>query len=195
MPNLDSLDNKQLLASGLTFGVILLFLVPWYLSGISAKTGLQSGLLGWAGTLFTIAAGTLVVLDGLGRDLPTVADLDSKQVAFSTSAAGCGFLLLRVLFTPAAFDTLTAALPLSIACSAALTYVTFAICTQSGGSGLPFSGALTSKSIPGVAAGSQLEPPGWFNDPSGRFDDRYFDGASWTAKVRTSGAETIDPEF
>lgn len=34
---------------------------------------------------------------------------------------------------------------------------------------------------------------GWFNDPYGRFQQRYFDGAKWTAHVATGGTQQIDP--
>jgi hypothetical protein len=34
--------------------------------------------------------------------------------------------------------------------------------------------------------------PGWFPDPSGRFEFRYFNGRSWTADVATDGARYID---
>ncbi len=37
------------------------------------------------------------------------------------------------------------------------------------------------------------KPAGWFNDPYGRFQKRYFDGGKWTAQVETGGEEQIDP--
>jgi len=36
-------------------------------------------------------------------------------------------------------------------------------------------------------------PPGWFPDPAGRFDHRYWDGARWTEMVSRNGSTTSDP--
>jgi hypothetical protein len=35
--------------------------------------------------------------------------------------------------------------------------------------------------------------PGWYADPLGRFELRYFNGATWTADVSTSGERFVDP--
>jgi hypothetical protein len=35
--------------------------------------------------------------------------------------------------------------------------------------------------------------PGWYADPLGRFELRYFNGATWTADVSTSGDRFVDP--
>jgi hypothetical protein len=37
------------------------------------------------------------------------------------------------------------------------------------------------------------QPTGWFPDPYGRFQQRYFDGSNWTAHVITDGAQSVDP--
>jgi hypothetical protein len=37
------------------------------------------------------------------------------------------------------------------------------------------------------------QPASWFPDPYGRFEQRYFDGAEWTAQVISNGKETVDP--
>lgn len=34
---------------------------------------------------------------------------------------------------------------------------------------------------------------GWYPDPYGRFQERHWDGTSWTARVRTGTDETVDP--
>lgn len=36
-------------------------------------------------------------------------------------------------------------------------------------------------------------PPGWFPDPLGRHEHRYFNGTSWTADVSTEGRRMVDP--
>jgi hypothetical protein len=44
--------------------------------------------------------------------------------------------------------------------------------------------------VPPVAAGP---PPGWFPDPSGRFDHRWWDGTRWTDLVSRDGTQMTDP--
>lgn len=36
-------------------------------------------------------------------------------------------------------------------------------------------------------------PPGWFPDPTGRHDHRWWDGAAWTAHVADAGIASTDP--
>ena len=36
-------------------------------------------------------------------------------------------------------------------------------------------------------------PAGWFNDPYGRYQQRYWDGSGWTEHVSTNGQQTVDP--
>lgn len=36
-------------------------------------------------------------------------------------------------------------------------------------------------------------PQGWYPDPLGRYDHRWFNGTSWTADVSTNGARHVDP--
>ncbi len=35
-------------------------------------------------------------------------------------------------------------------------------------------------------------PPGWGPDPAGRYEERFFDGHNWTARVRMGGSEAIE---
>ncbi len=37
------------------------------------------------------------------------------------------------------------------------------------------------------------QEPGWFNDPYGRFQQRYWNGTAWTEHVATNGVATADP--
>src|SRR5690606_29323812 len=39
---------------------------------------------------------------------------------------------------------------------------------------------------------SQQSPAGWFRDPLGRYEHRYWDGARWTEHVGSAGQQTID---
>ena len=36
--------------------------------------------------------------------------------------------------------------------------------------------------------------PGWFTDPRGRFEQRYWDGTKWTAHVARAGTTMVDPD-
>lgn len=38
-----------------------------------------------------------------------------------------------------------------------------------------------------------MSPPGWYADPSGRHEGRYWDGTAWTMMVADRGATTTDP--
>lgn len=37
------------------------------------------------------------------------------------------------------------------------------------------------------------KPSGWYTDPTGRTDQRYFDGSNWTSNVMRSGEQGTDP--
>ncbi len=39
---------------------------------------------------------------------------------------------------------------------------------------------------------SDLPPPNWYPDPSGKYEKRYWDGTRWTARVMNGSAETED---
>ncbi len=34
---------------------------------------------------------------------------------------------------------------------------------------------------------------GWYNDPTGRYTNRYWDGVQWTDSVNSGGANSVDP--
>jgi hypothetical protein len=46
---------------------------------------------------------------------------------------------------------------------------------------------------PVVAAAESAVPAGWYADPSGRFELRYWDGAAWTEHVSRAGQQFTDP--
>jgi hypothetical protein len=48
-----------------------------------------------------------------------------------------------------------------------------------------------TKSTRGLAMTEQAA--GWLNDPYGRYQQRYWDGAAWTAHVATNGVQQVDP--
>jgi hypothetical protein len=41
----------------------------------------------------------------------------------------------------------------------------------------------------------QPRGPGWGNDPTGRHEHRYYDGARWTERVAENGVEDLDSSF
>lgn len=43
------------------------------------------------------------------------------------------------------------------------------------------------------AAAESAVPAGWYADPSGRFELRYWDGAAWTEHVSRAGQQETDP--
>jgi hypothetical protein len=57
---------------------------------------------------------------------------------------------------------------------------------QPGALAAPWTGAPAPQLAPGP-------PPGWFPDPSGRFDLRWWDGARWTETVSRGGVQSTDP--
>jgi hypothetical protein len=46
---------------------------------------------------------------------------------------------------------------------------------------------------PQAALPGSLPPPGWYIDPRGRFDWRYWSGSAWTEWVSTDGETSLDP--
>jgi hypothetical protein len=44
-----------------------------------------------------------------------------------------------------------------------------------------------------VAAASPAVPAGWYADPAGRFELRYWDGSTWTEHVSRAGQQFTDP--
>ncbi len=51
-------------------------------------------------------------------------------------------------------------------------------------------GPVTTGGPSGSPAGP---PPGWYGDPSGRHQQRYWDGATWTDHVVSNNVQSIDP--
>ncbi len=45
----------------------------------------------------------------------------------------------------------------------------------------------------GMAASAVTVTPGWYPDPTARFEQRYWDGTQWTADVATAGTASKDP--
>src|SRR4051794_34206808 len=51
--------------------------------------------------------------------------------------------------------------------------------------------AARASSVPPMADGTR--EPGWYADPSGRHDLRWWDGGRWTDRVAPRGGESVDP--
>ncbi len=45
----------------------------------------------------------------------------------------------------------------------------------------------------GPGAPAVTAPPAWLDDPTGRHEYRYWDGARWTASVSDQGVQSQDP--
>jgi hypothetical protein len=56
----------------------------------------------------------------------------------------------------------------------------------------PSQPAASAPSQPATAAVPSV-PAGWYADPSGRFEQRYWDGGTWTEHVARGGAQYTDP--
>ena len=57
----------------------------------------------------------------------------------------------------------------------------------------PEPAAAPSPPRPQPAAAESAVPAGWYADPSGRFELRYWDGAAWTEHVSRAGQQFTDP--
>jgi hypothetical protein len=57
----------------------------------------------------------------------------------------------------------------------------------------PEPAAAAAASAPAAAASVPTTPAGWYPDPSGRFEMRYWDGDKWTEHVSRQGQTYTDP--
>ena len=55
------------------------------------------------------------------------------------------------------------------------------------------SPASATPSVASAAPAAPAVPAGWYADPAGRFELRYWDGATWTEHVSRSGQQFTDP--
>lgn len=55
----------------------------------------------------------------------------------------------------------------------------------------PAADTTPTDTVPAAAAGAA--PAGWYADPSGRFELRYWDGGQWTEHVSRAGQQYTDP--
>lgn len=46
---------------------------------------------------------------------------------------------------------------------------------------------------PRPVAAPPIPPAGWFRDPWGRHEQRFWDDTAWTSRVRDGGVESDDP--
>lgn len=53
--------------------------------------------------------------------------------------------------------------------------------------------AATTSYSPAPAAATPAVPAGWYADPAGRFELRYWDGGTWTEHVSRAGQQYTDP--
>jgi hypothetical protein len=55
-------------------------------------------------------------------------------------------------------------------------------------------GAIVEQGTIAGGAPAQLPPAGWHPDPTGRHEQRYWDGSQWTANIADAGQPSVDPE-
>jgi hypothetical protein len=51
----------------------------------------------------------------------------------------------------------------------------------------------SQQTTPATAPSTPSVPAGWYSDPSGRYELRYWDGTAWTEHVSRSGQQYTDP--
>ncbi len=56
-----------------------------------------------------------------------------------------------------------------------------------------YTPAATTAYSPAPAAATPAVPAGWYADPAGRFELRYWDGGTWTEHVSRAGQQYTDP--
>jgi hypothetical protein len=57
----------------------------------------------------------------------------------------------------------------------------------------PQAASTYTSAAPAAAAATPAVPAGWYADPAGRFELRYWDGATWTEHVSRAGQQYTDP--
>jgi hypothetical protein len=51
----------------------------------------------------------------------------------------------------------------------------------------------TTADLPGLQATAPDPAPDWYPDPTGRYEQRYWDGSQWTEHVTAAGQQGVDP--
>ncbi|MCU0271268.1 MAG: DUF2510 domain-containing protein [Acidimicrobiales bacterium] len=62
-----------------------------------------------------------------------------------------------------------------------------------GAAGVGIGAVAAHDGTPLPPAEQQRQEPGWYPDPSGRHEVRWFDGENWTASVADQGVAATDP--
>jgi hypothetical protein len=130
--------------------------------------------------------------DGAGSAAPSITDGTSNTIELDSASS-----------EPSAADLLT---PTSVSSQPAVSSVDDTSPTSAsdnGGTGWGAGGdaqspAATASSWSGsaqqaAAPATPSVPPGWYADPAGRYELRYWDGNSWTEHVSRQGQQYTDP--
>lgn len=122
----------------------------------------------------------------LSRDAGTAATTAAATVAATEPAAAAEPAPTSPATEPAVAEPAGWAVapdpaPATVEPQAASTYTSAA----------PAAAAATTASAP--AAATPAVPAGWYADPAGRFELRYWDGATWTEHVSRAGQQYTDP--
>lgn len=90
------LSPSQQLTVGAAAAMVVVSLLPWFgISGRVTDTAWSSGFPAVIGTVLIIAAGAILVMEGMDR-----APVDAPaEIAFYLAGGGAALILMRVIFT------------------------------------------------------------------------------------------------
>jgi len=113
------LSASQQITVGAAAAMVLISFIPWYgVSGATAFSAWRSGIAGPLAVITIAAAGVILMMEAMDR-----APVDSPAaIAFYLTAAGVGFVVLRMIFTdnqPRRIGLFLGAVAAGVACWAA----------------------------------------------------------------------------
>lgn len=183
---------------------VMLCLLPWPTGsiGLAAGIGNSFGLLALLAALGCILASPLPQY----RDL-RIGSFNLQQVALASAALAVVFLFVGFASVISKAGSPLASI-YSLCIAGTTTWVAYSL-SKAGGAhllrGLDASSEVASGSgssrFAALSLTKKVEPAepktgeGWFDDPSGRFTSRFFDGDDWTEWVLVDGQTIADPTF
>ena len=90
------LSANQQLTVGAAAAMVIISFFPWFgISGLVSFSAWDSGFPAVIGTVLVIAAGVILVMEGMDK-----APVDAPaEIAFYLAAGGAGLVLIRLIFT------------------------------------------------------------------------------------------------
>jgi len=141
-------------------------------------------------------AATLTAKSAEGWTVVSIVTTTSEVTAFlsreasSAPAAAASAATASATATPTAATTTTAFTPLSGSAPTAEP-AGWAVAPEPAASPAAMAPISTPAYQPAAAA-TPAVPAGWYADPAGRFDLRYWDGGAWTEHVSRAGQQYTD---